>query len=1209
MSTVHPESSIAKMAETNNDTNDANGIELAQISSSSADDSLPVAAPSKTGPPPEKIEADVVAQKVEAGDDGAGNASKSAPKAEEIVLKPPSTDHIDCCKSDCCCYNDWDTLPKINPCCSSPERPCCMKGESCTERFFEGIGVEVAKRPWLSIFLTCFVILGAASGYAQVEAENRPDKLWIPTGSPALSHKEYVAETWPSQQRIGLWIATCKDVEEGETCNILGARYIQELDRVIAEIKSIEVDAAYAMEIAGLPTDGSVEVPYADNYTFDGDEDRNVERLCFPLGAAGVCGEGSVLAAFRNDVPDGLTDKGAIDTINFFPTQERFCPLTISDPASPCRNATAKNPAADEDACQVYTGAQIPMCQTAFYNYCGDVCPNWLSPNSTLRETDCQEESCPRSSWYLANRDPIPVFGTDLDSIMSSSQSGGGPERDIKGQVVSAEALFGYFFLATETVVFEGSEFDPIAEEWEKAALCKIGIVADADDPIYNETSCANASQYLQFTAQFQRSLGDEFGSEILGDIPLIGGSFGVVIVYLIIMLSRRDYVHSMIGMSIVCILTVGLSYAGCIGLGTYFGWKDNNLNLNIPFLLLGLGVDDAFVISSEFFRAMELYPTMSIQQRTVYAAKHGGVSVLITSATDALAFLVGSSTVLPALSWFCSFCGVGIIMCFLLQIFVFLPALQLNAMRAKANYYDLWCCCKSKRNHEYDKPLGCCGCCKTAWCPPGVLGRLMHQFGTAVTSVAGMVITFLAFSGLLAAGVYGCTQLYKDFQIEWFVPDGSYLKDFYALNSEYFAAGVSFTVYTTDIEYFDYQSNFAQLHYRLTNSSFMDTEAGVTDWHHGFMSEKMMQEEQWPLMDCFTTPDGRPVVMDNVTAQTPEEVHCIYKQRDEFYAAVMTWFEETSGWNLLSNNIKWKDTLCEDCVGECRNETHPGCDYNAGFNASTVGGTLLLNATNGGQLRYDTMTALRAMVQEVFPTYDENGDFVPGGTGIYNPNEVAFPYAREFENWEEVGTIDAELWKNLAICFAVIVVIIGFLIPKPRVAIFVILAIVMSIVDILGFLYFWDITISGVSTIFILISVGLAVDYSAHIAHMFAESEGTARERAVGSLSRIGPSVFNAIMSTLLAVIVLANSSSYIYEVFFRVLCLTVLFAGAHGMWFLPAILALAGGNSDDCQKKEETTAAPAGDAAATKEAPDVEKGAVAPKENESVERTTVTA
>ena len=42
-----------------------------------------------------------------------------------------------------------------------------------------------------------------------------------------------------------------------------------------------------------------------------------------------------------------------------------------------------------------------------------------------------------------------------------------------------------------------------------------------------------------------------------------------------------------------------------------------------------------------------------------------------------------------------------------------------------------------------------------------------------------------------------------------------------------------------------------------------------------------------------------------------------------------------------------------------------------------------------------------------------------------------------------------------------------------------------------------WDITINSITTIYVLISVGLAVDYAAHIAHMFKEAKGPAQARA----------------------------------------------------------------------------------------------------------------
>lgn len=86
------------------------------------------------------------------------------------------------------------------------------------------------------------------------------------------------------------------------------------------------------------------------------------------------------------------------------------------------------------------------------------------------------------------------------------------------------------------------------------------------------------------------------------------------------------------------------------------------------------------------------------------------------------------------------------------------------------------------------------------------------------------------------------------------------------------------------------------------------------------------------------------------------------------------------------------------------------------------------------------------------------------------------------------------------------------------------------------GFAHFWGVTISSVATIFILLAVGLAVDNSAHIAHIAVLIEGTSTERAVGALRRIGPSVFNAVVSTIIAVAAVAFSSSFVFRVFFKV-------------------------------------------------------------------------
>ena len=47
------------------------------------------------------------------------------------------------------------------------------------------------------------------------------------------------------------------------------------------------------------------------------------------------------------------------------------------------------------------------------------------------------------------------------------------------------------------------------------------------------------------------------------------------------------------------------------------------------------------------------------------------------------------------------------------------------------------------------------------------------------------------------------------------------------------------------------------------------------------------------------------------------------------------------------------------------------------------------------------------------------------------------------------------------------------------------------TLVDIVGYLYFWHITIDIVSCINIVISVGLCVDYSVHIGHAYIVAHG----------------------------------------------------------------------------------------------------------------------
>ena len=109
--------------------------------------------------------------------------------------------------------------------------------------------------------------------------------------------------------------------------------------------------------------------------------------------------------------------------------------------------------------------------------------------------------------------------------------------------------------------------------------------------------------------------------------------------------------------------------------------------------------------------------------------------------------------------------------------------------------------------------------------------------------------------------------------------------------------------------------------------------------------------------------------------------------------------------------------------------------------------------------------------------------------------------------------------------------------------------------------MHFWGLTIDMGTTSLLIIAIGLAVDYSAHIAHAFMSStQGTRVDRAKDALVKIGPAVFHGGFSTFLAFVAVAGSDSYSFKAFFKVLFLVVVFGLFHGLVFLPVLLSVVG-------------------------------------------------
>lgn len=79
-----------------------------------------------------------------------------------------------------------------------------------------------------------------------------------------------------------------------------------------------------------------------------------------------------------------------------------------------------------------------------------------------------------------------------------------------------------------------------------------------------------------------------------------------------------------------------------------------------------------------------------------------------------------------------------------------------------------------------------------------------------------------------------------------------------------------------------------------------------------------------------------------------------------------------------------------------------------------------------------------------------------------------------------------------MALAMVCVFVITLLLLAKFKICCLVLLCVIFTLVDMVGFLHFWDTTIDTISCINIVLAIGLCVDYSVHIAHAFIVAEGT---------------------------------------------------------------------------------------------------------------------
>eukprot|EP01060_Flectonema_neradi_P039958 TRINITY_DN896_c3_g1_i1.p1 TRINITY_DN896_c3_g1~~TRINITY_DN896_c3_g1_i1.p1 ORF type:complete len:922 (+),score=240.65 TRINITY_DN896_c3_g1_i1:117-2882(+) len=676
--------------------------------------------------------------------------------------------------------------------------------------------------------------------------------------------------------------------------------------------------------------------------------------------------------------------------------------------------------------------------------------------------------------------------GPDVDFYLS------GVQRDENGVIVHADAARMVFELKhVEEKISGWGDDDPYSVEYEIK-------LAEYTEDVFQ---VGPVFAYAQTSGQEEKQGSDAIAGDI---ISLIAG-YILTVTYTCFVLSRprSKYSHSLLGL--VSVLSIGMATISSYGLCWLMGIKFNNVTQVLILILLGIGVDDTFVIMDCWW---ESFAITDMKERMVAALRHAGPAISVTSMTDMVAFLAGSSTVFPALRDFCYYAALGITFDFMYQVTFFVAAAYLSSKRQEANRADFMCCIKVNEDSSM------CPCCidKEKAHDEGDRGRLANLSGRilprlTIGSMIGKIAVLCLSAFFLSLGIWGCTQIKMDFDKEWFVPDDASLQDVYEVRDRYFNRdNVYANVYLGD---WDYSSTVIQNRMTAIGDALNNNEWVVDNSFGSWMFD---------LKDWVRT--NRPA---NYNEATNEII-----PQSEFF-------------NILKDFTN----------------TYPKYEVDVLYAADGTVKTSRLSFLIVGKVGEDGRDAIDSM-DSIRASLDALKE---------SESEILFSWAFPYIYWEAYDKMIEEVTRNVLVAAGCVLVLVTLLVANIPMGVLVLFTVGLVDICMLGFMKIVGVAVNGVSVICIVVAIGLAVDYSVHISHAFLMVKATDTDeyssrqlRAGFALSRMGPAVLNGAFSTFLAILPLSFAKSYVFTVFFRMFSVIIFFGIWFGVFLLPVVLSFIG-------------------------------------------------
>ncbi|XP_054346422.1 protein patched homolog 2 isoform X10 [Pongo pygmaeus] len=693
----------------------------------------------------------------------------------------------------------------------------------------------------------------------------------------------------------------------------------------------------------------------------------------------------------------------------------------------------------------------------------------------------------------------------------------GGMARDPQGQLLRAEALQSTFLLMSPRQLYEHFRGDYQTHDigWsEEQASTVLQAWQRRFVQLAQEALPENASQQIHaFTSTTLDDILHAF-SEV--SAARVVGGYLLMLAYACVTMLRWDCAQSQGAVGLAGVLLVALAVASGLGLCALLGITFNAATTQVlPFLALGIGVDDVFLLAHAFTEAL---PGTPLQERMGECLQRTGTNVVLTSINNVAAFLMAALVPIPALrafslqpssAWTYGGATASALMCSAAS-----PGHRAGALWRSSGPEPL----RSHLGARRPGPDGCGASGHQGACLPERPAQRFSSLKAVLPPPATQAPrTWLHYYRNWLQGIQAA------FDQDW--ASGRITRHSYRNGSEDGALAYKLLIQTGDAQE---PLDFSQVGRGLEGSGSTGA-AGLLG--PGLQPSLPLQLTTRKLVDR--------------EGLIPPEL---------FYMGLTVWVSSdplglaASQANFYPPPPEWLHDKYDTTGENLRIPPAQPLEF-AQF-------PFLLRGLQKTADFVEAIEGARAACAEA------------GQAGVH-----AYPSGSPFLFWEQY--LGLRRCFLLAVCILLVCtfLVCALLLLNPWTAGLIVLVLAMMTAELFGIMGFLGIKLSAIPVVILVASVGIGVEFTVHVALGFLTTQGSRNLRAARALEHTFAPVTDGAISTLLGLLMLAGSHfDFIVRYFFAALTVLTLLGLLHGLVLLPVLLSILGPPPEVIQMYKES-------------------------------------